>query len=217
MLMVPNSIWRTSIMVSMLWSVIFVVYGVRLTVRVHTAGSTMPKFLTADDTKLDKDEGHGLYPLIGYFSHVRLTGLWAYCCGYVHYLGGVSKGASPCEVRARGRGARVMKYFSLLLYFDQPAWVTSLRIQNKNTAMEAVSYLPEGQSWYIVSVVNIRYSCTAVYILVCTAWKFAPNTHSIIHVHAGCHTGGGGGGGKGGYPPPNPSFPPPLDIRPELN
>ena len=43
---------------------------------------------SADGTKLDiKDEGHGLYALIGY---VRSTGLQAYWCGCVHYLGGVS-------------------------------------------------------------------------------------------------------------------------------
>ena len=50
----------------------------------------------ADGTKLDiKDEDHSLYPLIGYFCHVRSTGLRAYWCGCVHYLGGVFKGASP--------------------------------------------------------------------------------------------------------------------------
>ena len=37
-----------------------------------------------------KDEGHGLYPLIGYSCHIRSTGLRAYWCGCVHYLGGVS-------------------------------------------------------------------------------------------------------------------------------
>ena len=40
----------------------------------HTAGPMLPisQTITADDTNLDmKDEGHGFYPLMGYFCHVR--------------------------------------------------------------------------------------------------------------------------------------------------
>ena len=59
--------------------------------------------INADGTTLDmKGEGHGLYALMGCFCHVRSTGLRAYWCGCVHYLGGISMVTLQLEGGMRG-------------------------------------------------------------------------------------------------------------------
>ena len=62
-----------------------------------------------------KDEGHDLYPLIGYFVMLSRRACW---CGCVHYLGAVPTVMLELEGGARG----LLKCFSLLFVPGSPTY-----------------------------------------------------------------------------------------------